>query len=100
MEFDINNTAAGTRVALKGRLTFAENGEFRDVLTRLGEGSAGRVVLDLEQVEFIDSAGLGMLLHARHLVQGRKGELALTGARDQVGRMLELARFYDLFANV
>ncbi len=100
MDFRIENTPRGLRLALRGRLTFAENGDFRGVLARLCESAApiGRVEVDLGDVEFIDSAGLGLLLQARDAVRKCQGDIALVEARGQVNRMLGLVCYQDLFA--
>ena len=82
---------------LHGRLTFAENNRFRTMLGQLHDGAATKVVLDLGKVEFIDSAGLGMLLYTRDAVRQRNGVVSLDGASGQVDRMLTLSRTHDLF---
>ncbi|MEO0036570.1 MAG: hypothetical protein RLZZ501_2593 [Pseudomonadota bacterium] len=99
MDFDIITHAGGLRVALKGRLTFTENEAFRRMLAALSAapGAAARIAFDLAEVSFIDSAGLGLLLHARDCWRGRDGRVTLAGADGQVARMLTLARFDALF---
>jgi HptB-dependent secretion and biofilm anti anti-sigma factor len=84
-------------IALNGRLTFTENGDFRQMLAGLEQSGAARVVLDLTALDFMDSTGMGMLLVARDLVAGRGGQVALRNAHGQVERMLELAKFDDFF---
>ncbi|MCR6631715.1 MAG: STAS domain-containing protein [Magnetospirillum sp.] len=85
-------------VYLDGRLTFAENGAFRQVVEELQQVDHSQVVIDLSRLDFIDSAGLGMLLVARDLVAAHGGGVALRHAAGQVGRMLHLAKFGDFFA--
>ncbi|SEH35703.1 STAS domain-containing protein [Magnetospirillum fulvum] len=99
MDFDIEMTATGLRVILRGRLTFTQNDSFRRMLAAVlaAHRSGGGVVLDLGGVDFIDSAGLGLLLHTRDWVRRRSGTVALVGAVGQVDRMLTLARFAELF---
>lgn len=86
-----------TTITLNGRLTFAENGDFRRMLAGLEQGGAHTVVLDLSALEFMDSTGMGMLLVARDVVAGRGGQVVLRNAGGQVGRMLNLAKFSDFF---
>lgn len=96
MDFQLQRTGDEDRICLAGRLTFAQHESFREVVTSL-DGLGRAVVLDLSGVEFVDSAGLGMLLVARDHVAGRGGRVTLRNANDQVGRMLALARFGDFF---
>lgn len=88
---------AATTITLNGRLTFAENGDFRQMLAGLEQSVATMVVLDLGGLDFMDSTGMGMLLVARDTVAGLGGQVALRNAHGQVGRMLELAKFRDFF---
>jgi anti-anti-sigma factor len=53
--------------------------------------SAGLIV-DLEGVSFIDSAGLGLLLVVNREVTRRGGRWALVGASPAVTRILEITR--------
>ena len=99
MDFDISSRASGLRVGLRGRLTFIENEAFRRLLVLLATVPSGGTTIefDLSGVSFIDSAGLGLLLHARDSWRGRSGQVILQGASGQVARMLVLARFSELF---
>ena len=97
MDYQIQSTSSGLTVRLSGRLTFAENARFRSMLIQLKERAASAVTLDLGEVEFIDSAGLGMLLYTRDTLHQSQGVVSLSAASGQVGRMLDLSRMRDLF---
>lgn len=94
-QFDLADQAA--TIHLHGRLTFAENGAFRQVVETLEQAGRERVVFDLAQLGYIDSAGMGMLLVARDLAAARGGAVTLANADGQVARMLRLAKFSDFF---
>tara|TARA_E500000318_G_C3501545_1_gene188548 strand:+ start:582 stop:887 length:306 start_codon:yes stop_codon:yes gene_type:complete len=89
-----NGTAT---VELSGRFTFGDHSSFRKLIEEMRTHQAETHVLDVAAIEFIDSAGLGMLLLARD--EGEKSNTAviLKGAQGQVKRMLEVARFDTLF---
>lgn len=95
-QFDI--TADAAIVHLNGQLTFAENSAFRRVVEGLQQTGADEVVIDLAALDYIDSAGMGMLLVARDLTAARGGRVRLGNASGQVARMLQLAKFGDFFA--
>lgn len=84
-------------IALSGRLTFTENAAFRRVVEGLAQQPCRDVVVDLSALDFLDSAGMGMLLVVRDLVAERGGRATLSGAAGQVARMLRLAKFGDFF---
>ncbi len=94
---DFEHGADAGVVSLSGRLTFAENGAFRRVVEGLEHARGDEVVLDLAGVEFIDSAGMGLLLVTRDVMAARGGRVRLRNAAGQVARMLRLAKFGDFF---
>jgi anti-anti-sigma factor len=52
---------------------------------------AGAVILDIEQLEFLDSAGLRTILSLREHAQEHGRELAITRGSQQVQRLLTIA---------
>lgn len=94
---DATSTADTAIVSLNGRLTFAENAAFRRVVEGLERQGRHSVVINMAGVEFMDSAGMGLLLVARDVVAGQGGRVTLRDARGQVARMLRLAKFGDFF---
>ncbi len=91
--------SAGQKITIeiKGRLTYTDYNSFRQISEILGSSDGRQCSIDLSELEFIDSAGLGMLLLARDKVSEKKGTIALRGAHGQVKKMLELGKFDTLF---
>lgn len=52
-----------------------------------------QVVLDLSQVEFLDSSGMGAILASMRHLQGMEGKLKLAGVSKPVMTLFELVRF-------
>ncbi len=76
--------------------------QFKDAMrTAVAEGT-GPVVLDLSEVEFIDSSGLGAIVASmKAMPEGRVLELAgLLPAVDKVFRMTRMDRIFTLHASV
>ncbi len=79
-------------VHLEGDVDVSQALPLRDTLaTAMGDGS-GSVLLDLGGVDFIDSAGVGLLVTAHRRAQSANGALALAGVTPTVARVLELTR--------
>jgi anti-anti-sigma factor len=97
MAYDIHHDDDTAHVKLAGPLTFAQHRKVRATLNHLERNAPRRVVLDLSKVEHIDAAGLGLLLVARDTVRTIGAHAELRGANGQVGRLLQLARFSELF---
>jgi anti-sigma B factor antagonist len=59
-------------------------------------GGAEWIVLDLSEVEFVDSSGLGAIVSALKLL-GRRGDLVISGARESVQALFKLTRMDKVF---
>jgi anti-anti-sigma factor len=76
-------------LALQGELDFCSGAELAIKLADEGRLGA-RVVVDLTELEFLDSAGMGVL-HRAAIWAGEDGwTLSLTGPRPNVARVLKL----------
>lgn len=98
MGYDIVNGSGGTEIHFAGDLTFAAHRKFRSVVDRLRHARPARVALNLARVDYVDAAGLGLLLVVRDAVSGHGGMAELVGAEGDVNRLLEVSRFSELFA--
>lgn len=55
------------------------------------------VIVDLSEVDFIDSSGLGSLLLGRRLFNAEDGDLRIIGAHEKVSKMFEIAKLDRVF---
>lgn len=79
-----------------GRIDAAAAIQFKDKVKELTAGVAGPVLLDLAQVAFIDSSGLGAIVAAKkHL--GDKAPLQLAGMTPIVAKVFSLTRMERVF---
>ena len=58
------------------------------------------VVVDLADVEFLDSSALGMLVKALKRARAAGGDLALTRPQPRVWKVFEVTRLDEVFAVV
>jgi anti-sigma B factor antagonist len=54
------------------------------------------IVLDISDVEFVDSSGLGAIVSGLKLL-GHKGDLVISGAKDNVTALFKLTRMDKVF---
>lgn len=85
-------------VALTGELTFVDHPVFRTMTTRIMQTKTPSTVIDLSGLQFIDSAGLGMLLVARDEAKRANRTLRLRHPAGQVKRMFDISKFETLFS--
>lgn len=68
----------------------------KQILQYLENGQIN-LVIDLAEVQFIDSSGLGALLSGYKNTTIKQGNLVLTGLQNQVQSMFELTRLHRIF---
>jgi len=61
-------------------------------------GNEKKVVLDLAEVEFMDSSALGTLLPLMRRVTDNEGDLRIGGLQSRVQVLFELTRLYRVFS--
>lgn len=97
MEYSIKESGNELEVAVRGRLTFSDHNTFREIVKGLDGKGGKRWVFNLGSLEFIDSAGLGMLLIVRDAASQSNSTVIIRGAKEQAKRLIEVARFDSLF---
>lgn len=93
----INSTGEVLSISLKGRLTFTDYNAFKQIVDLIGIVKQQQCIFDLENLEYIDSAGLGMFLLSREKSQENDGNITLKSPTGYVKKMLELGKFENLF---
>lgn len=76
-------------------------GQFRAALLQLIEEGHRRLVVDLSEVTFIDSSGLGALVSALKALKTREqnGDIRLANVQEPVVALLEIIRLQRVFAS-
>lgn len=97
MKYEIVNAPAGPVLVLRDQVTFSDRVAFESVLDRLIAPGAGTVTVDLEQLDYMDSAGLGMLVTLRGRAEKGGARVVLRKPRGDVKELLALACFETLF---
>lgn len=85
----INNSLV---VKVKGELDLLTAETFRNLVERaINREKTQNLILDMEQVDFIDSSGLGVILGRYRRIREQGGNMAIVGVKPHVKRILELA---------
>jgi anti-anti-sigma factor len=85
-------------VAVKGQVDIADSDVLEDSIRKAIIESAGAFVIDLSDLEFIDSSGLHVLHRARDLLGREDRQLAVVCPHGPVRRVFELSGLSELFA--
>lgn len=91
MDIEIEETDAYTLCRPSGELDAYTVGEFREALGKVAEATA--LLIDLSDVPFMDSAGLGALIGGIRRTREAGGEVAVACSRQSLTRLLHTTGF-------
>jgi anti-anti-sigma factor len=97
LELQETEFASAVVLAALGRLDAANSPALEQRLREMVAAGRTRIVLDLEHVGYISSAGLRVLVVAGKLLSAHTGRLVLAGTSSENRRLFDLAGFTDLF---
>jgi anti-sigma B factor antagonist len=85
-------------VDLAGRITLGEAaGTLRDTLKELLGKGQRNILLNLGEVTYIDSSGLGELVGGFATVANRGGQLKLLDIQSRVRELMQITKLYTVF---
>jgi anti-sigma B factor antagonist len=79
--------------ALKGRLDSNTSNDFEERLLSSIQSGENKIILDFENLEYISSAGLRVLLKAARELKGGEGKLLLCSLKDYIREVFDLSGF-------
>ena len=84
-------------IVLSGRLDFSSRKTLRAVIDENLANGCGDFVVDLQQVDFIDSSGLGALIACYSTVRKQGGGMTLVRLPRQVHDLMEMTKLTTFF---
>ena len=98
MTTSVRNVGDVTIVDISGRIALGdESAALRDLITELLSKGERKIILDLADVNYIDSSGLGALVSSFATARRQGGELKLVKLSDKVDDLMEVTRLYTVF---
>jgi len=88
---------AGVLISAAGEFDVHTAERVRDALRQAEASEPGVITIDLSQVAFMDSTGLGVLIGALNRAQERGGRIVLAGPTTRVLRLLALTGMDERF---
>src|ERR687892_23485 len=97
-EFGVDVAASGdaTVVSIRGEVDLYTAPKLREQLDEAVTGDAPKVVVDLGQLDFIDSTGLGVLVGAQKQARAAGGDVTLRNPNRSTQKILEIAGLTEL----
>ena len=90
-EVEVNEHESYTVLGPRGDIDAYSVGQFREALSGLSE--VGRLLIDLSEVKFMDSAGLGALIGGIRRNRDNEGEIVVVCANPSLTRLLHTTGF-------
>ena len=84
-------------IILQGTIYVEDAKEMTEKLVALIESGQTRLLIDLSQVEYIDSSGLGMLIRIQKIAVRNEGNVVLKGVQGLVRELFEMTRLTAIF---
>ena len=98
IEFSTRQLDGVTIVDLKGRITLGEgSATLRDTVHDLLSKGLKRILLNLGDVNYIDSSGIGELVSACTVAKKQGGELKLLNLTKKTHDLLQITKLYTVF---
>ena len=98
MDFNINRQEKATVITLKGSLL--ADLQTKDILQHVTDSiqdNHSNFVVDLSELKFINSSGLGMLLTALTKARKAGGDVLLANVPEQVSNLLVITKLNNIF---
>jgi anti-sigma B factor antagonist len=87
-----------TMVDLSGRIALGEGSALlRRTIRELLEDGKTRILLNLGDINYIDSSGIGELVSGYTAVRSRQGELKLLNLTKKVKDLLQITKLFTVF---
>jgi anti-sigma B factor antagonist len=87
---EVRSDGRASVITVSGELDLASSGALEEELTRVAESDTEQVIIDLRELEFMDSTGLSTLVKAHQRAQEAGQEFVLVRGSHQVQRLLSL----------
>jgi anti-sigma B factor antagonist len=98
--YETQNLSDGLLMKVHGDVTMQNSGKLREELLKLLEPGVSKLVIDLADVSFMDSAGVATLVEALRIQREAGHRLVLVNPQPKVLSVFKISRLTDLFTVV
>ena len=98
LKINIRETAQAAILDMSGRLTLGEAlGDFRDSIREALAGEQKNILLNLAEVSYIDSSGLGQMIGSYATITSRGGQMKLLNLQKKVKDLMQITKLMTVF---
>jgi anti-sigma B factor antagonist len=93
----IRQSGSVSLVDVSGRLTSFETGTLRDSISRLLKQGHKDIILNLTDLQYLDSSGIGELARVYVSVVKQSGQMKVIGLSSKIEEVLKITHLYQVF---
>ncbi len=97
MKININEHDKALIVSVTGKMDVRTSPELEQVISTQVKDLDKTLILDFEELNYISSAGLRVVLLAAKQIKANRHELLISGLKGTVKDVFELSGFYSIF---
>ena len=92
---EVRSEGRSTVIAVRGELDLASSPALQEELDRVAASDSEMLIIDLRELDFMDSTGLSVLVRAHQRIEEQGRQLAMVKGPQQVQRLLSLTGVAD-----
>ncbi|GHV74107.1 anti-sigma factor antagonist [Spirochaetia bacterium] len=97
MELKIHKSQGVSIIDVQGELDLYNAYKLKELLIKMLEEKTDRFVINLDEVEYIDSSGIGVLVYISSTAKKSNMKLAITNIHGSVLKVMDLTKLTDYF---
>ena len=97
MNYKTTDVTNGKEIFFSGSFTFRDHDGFFEIVSLIKSATVPKIVFDLSDCDFIDSAALGMFVIAHDEASSHAVNLSIRGVKGKVKDVMYAARFDSLY---
>ena len=98
MNYSLSEQSGVVILSLAGKIMGGpEATEINDKFNQLLDEKKLKIVIDLDQVEWMNSSGLGILIQANTLLKNNQGRLKLVNISERIQNLLKITKLSGIF---
>jgi len=98
MNYSVTEQNGIVIISLSGKIMGGpEATEINDKFNNLIDEKKTKIIIDLDQVEWMNSSGLGILIQAATLLKNNQGHLKLVHVSERIQNLLKITKLSGIF---
>lgn len=84
-------------IEVKGEMDLYNAGKLKELFMGLMQKNITKLIVDMNEVEYLDSSGVGVLIHICNTAAKKNVSFAMANIHGSVKKVIELTRLTDYF---